>query len=240
MAISVTTDTQTRLADQVFDRLLGDIVSGRLPPGTPMAELDLCDRLSISRTPVREALIKLADIGLVNIYPQRGTFVAPISPEAFRNGQFIREHLECALVAEAVRYIDATSLRELDEIIERQEIAAATGSGIDFYEPDEDFHRAIARISRREEVWHVIRQTKVHFDRIRHLTLIEDRGHIPQLIDQHREVLTGLANCNEMQAVSAMRRHLREVFRRAEGILSRHGGSADEHAPKKRRPRPAR
>ena len=51
-----------RLADQVYQRLLDEIVSGALPPGTPMAELDLCDRLGVSRTPVREALIKLADI----------------------------------------------------------------------------------------------------------------------------------------------------------------------------------
>ena len=109
--------------------------------GTPMAELDLCDQLGVSRTPVREALIKLADIGLVNIYPQRGTFVAPISPEAFRHAQFIREHLECAMVAEAVRNIDATSLRELNEILERQQEVALHGSGVDFYEPDELFHR---------------------------------------------------------------------------------------------------
>ncbi len=93
-----------RLADQVYGRLLDEIVSGALPPGTPMAELDLCRRLGVSRTPVREALIKLADADLVRIYPQSGSFVAPISREAFGHAQFIREHLECALVAEAVRF----------------------------------------------------------------------------------------------------------------------------------------
>ena len=83
-----------RLADQVYERLLDEIVSGALPPGTPMAELDLCDRLGVSRTPVREALIKLADVDLVRILPQSGTFVAPVSREAFGHAQFIREHLE--------------------------------------------------------------------------------------------------------------------------------------------------
>ncbi|MDU2925697.1 GntR family transcriptional regulator, partial [Bradyrhizobium sp.] len=109
-----------RLADQVYERLLDDIVSGALPPGTPMAELDLCERLGVSRTPVREALIKLADVDLVRIYPQSGSVVAPVSREAFGEAQFIREHLECALVAEAVRYMDATSLRELNERLEAQ------------------------------------------------------------------------------------------------------------------------
>ena len=215
------TDRQSgRLADQVYERLLGDIVRGTLPPGTPMAELDLCQRLGVSRTPVREALIKLADADLVRILPQRGSFVAPISFEAFRNAQFIREHLECALVGEAVRYIDATSLRELTEIIERQDEAAAAGQSEAFYEHDEAFHDAIARLSRYVGVWTVIRQTKIHFDRVRHLTLVLDADHIPLLIEQHREILDGLANCSEAQAVAAMRRHLREVFRRANAVIT--------------------
>jgi DNA-binding GntR family transcriptional regulator len=222
-----------RLADQVYERLLEEIVSGTLPPGTPMAELDLCDRLGVSRTPVREALIKLADADLVRIYPQSGTVVAPISREAFRHAQFIREHLECALVAEAVRFIDATSLRELGEIIAWQEQAAKPA---EFYARDEAFHQAIARISRHEDVWQVIRQTKIHFDRVRHLTLQEDAGHIPLLIEQHREILSGLADLNEERAVAAMRRHLREVFRRADGIFARQEENAAELSAK-RRPR---
>ena len=221
-----------RLADQVYGRLLEEIVSGALPPGTPMAELDLCRRLGVSRTPVREALIKLADADLVRIYPQSGSFVAPISREAFGHAQFIREHLECALVAEAVRFIDATSLRELGDIIARQERAATP---TEFYVSDEDFHHAIARISRHEDVWLVIRQTKIHFDRVRHLTLQEDSGHIPLLIEQHREILNGLADCNEAQAVAAMRRHLREVFRRADGIFARQEEEAATQVAGKRR-----
>ncbi|GGF06697.1 GntR family transcriptional regulator [Aliidongia dinghuensis] len=220
MAMNDTDRQSGRLADQVYERLLGDIVRGTLPPGTPMAELDLCQRLGVSRTPVREALIKLADADLVRILPQRGSFVAPISFEAFRNAQFIREHLECALVGEAVRYIDATSLRELTEIIERQDEAAAAGQSEAFYEHDEAFHDAIARLSRYVGVWTVIRQTKIHFDRVRHLTLVLDADHIPLLIEQHREILDGLANCNEAQAVAAMRRHLREVFRRANAVIA--------------------
>jgi len=224
-----------RLADQVFERLLDDIVSGRLAPGTPLSELELCDRLGVSRTPVREALIKLADVNLIQIFPQRGTFVAPISAEAFSHAQFIREHLECALVAEAVRYIDATSLRDLNDILARQEAAATRASPGEFYELDEAFHRAIARLSRRVEVWQVIRQTKIHFDRIRHLTLRADTSQIPMLIEQHREILDGLANCNEAQAVAAMRRHLREVFRHAEQIFSEQSTEAGPKSAKRRK-----
>ncbi|MDR3514242.1 MAG: GntR family transcriptional regulator [Azospirillaceae bacterium] len=201
-----------RLSGQVFDHLRDEIVRGALPPGTPMAELDLCARLGVSRTPVREALIKLAEEGLVQIYPQRGTFVAPISIEAAREAQFVREHLECALVAEAVRKIDATSLREINEIIARQEQAQREGTPEMFYEADEAFHDAIARVSGHMRVREVVRRAKLHFDRVRYLSL-QDAGRIPLLINQHKEIVEGLANCNETHAVAAMRRHLREVFR---------------------------
>jgi DNA-binding GntR family transcriptional regulator len=90
-----------------------------------------------------------------------------------------------------------------------------------------------------EDVWQVIRQTKIHFDRVRHLTLQEDAGHIPLLIEQHREILNGLADCSEAQAVAAMRRHLREVFRRAEGIFARQEEAVTQVVAK-RRPRRAR
>lgn len=211
-------EPEPRLASRVYERLLENIVSGELPPGTPMAELDLCRRLGVSRTPVREALIKLSEAGLVRILPKRGSYVAPISVQAFHDAQFIREHLECALVAEAVRYIDATAMRELDSMIAAQERASREGAAELFFAQDEAFHGAIARISHRPDVWNVVRQSKIQFDRLRRATL-KDVSHIPLLIEQHREIAAGLAACNEAQAVAAMRRHLREIFHRAERII---------------------
>jgi DNA-binding GntR family transcriptional regulator len=209
-----------RLANQVYDTLRMDIVTGAMPPGASMSESDICARLGVSRTPVREALIELAKANLVLVYPQRGTFVAPISADAFRDAQFIREHLECALVGEAVRHLDSTALNELNAIIDRQRYAYSIGSADDFYQGDEDFHAAIARLSRRPGVHQVLLDAKIHFDRVRHMTL-QDIEHIPLLIEQHREILDGMANGDEAAAVAAMRRHLREVFHRAEGIIAR-------------------
>lgn len=222
-----------RLAGQVFDHLRDDIVRGVLPPGTPMAELDLCNRLGVSRTPVREALIKLAEEGLVRIYPQRGTFVAPVSVEAFREAQFIREHLECALVAEASRRIDASGLRQLRSIIGQQEQCARDRNPELFYELDEAFHNAIARISGHTRVWQVVVQAKVHFDRVRYYNL-QTVDELPLLINQHTEIVEGLAACDEAKAVAAMRRHLREVFRTIDAISQADEASV-QSAPRRRR-----
>jgi len=124
-----------------------------------------------------------------------------------------------------VRFVDATSLRELSDIIKRQERAATPRRSTPAMRNSTT--RSL-RSSRHEDVWQVIRQTKIHFDRVRHLTLQEDAGHIPLLIEQHREILNGLPIAAKAQAVAAMRRHLREVFRRAEGIFARQEEAATQ------------
>ena len=219
-----------RLATRVFDRLLADIVSGRLLPGMPLSELDLCESLGVSRTPVREALIKLAEADLVRIVPKRGSYVAPIALQGFADAQFIRENLECALVAEAARQIDASALAELNALLESQR-QAKTGDA--FFQLDEAFHAAIAG---RTSVWKVIRQTKLQFDRVRRLSLLDGKR-IPLLVEQHREVVEGLAACDEARAVAAMRRHLRGSLRTVSELIAKQEQAAGTMTRRSRRRR---
>jgi DNA-binding GntR family transcriptional regulator len=220
----------SRLAAQVFDRLREDIVRAVLPPGTPLAELDLCTRMSVSRTPVREALIKLAEEGLVRIYPQFGTFVAPISLEAVREGQYVREHLESALVGDAARAIDQAALDKLRENLDRQVDAETRGDAEAFYSLDNAFHTVIADASGHPGVWGVILRAKTQFDRVRYLS-VHDPEQISRLIKQHAEVYDALAAHDAAKAKAAIRRHLREVFITVEKL----GLDAADAAPPKRK-----
>jgi len=127
--------------------------------------------LGVSRTPVREALIKLADDGLVRIAPQVGTFVAPISLESVKEAQFIREHLECALIIDAGKKMDETTIRRLRENLARQSRAARNDDWVHFMLLDEDLHGTLATAAGHPGAWRIIQQSKVHFDRVRHLSL---------------------------------------------------------------------
>jgi GntR family transcriptional regulator, rspAB operon transcriptional repressor len=198
----------SRLASQVFAHLRECIVRGEFPPNTPLSEQDLCERLNVSRTPVREALINLAEEELVVIYPQFGTFVAPISLSAVRVGQYVREHLECALVVDAVRRLDDEGAARIRDIIERQTKAPSLE---EFYNLDNEFHALIAELSGHPKVWNVILKAKTQFDRVRYLS-VHEPSRPAEIIAEHRTIADAVIARNADAAQQALRQHLRGVF----------------------------
>jgi DNA-binding GntR family transcriptional regulator len=210
MAIAVL-DRRVRLSDQAYAALRRLIVRGDFPPGAQLIEGDLAAQLGISRTPLREALLRLAEEGLVVVYPQFGSFVAPIQIDAAREAQFIREHLERAVIRDLARTIDARGMARLQDNVTQQEAAARDGDADRFYELDEELHATFAELANHPGVWKLLQQTKAHLDRVRRLSLpLPD--HIPRLLVQHRAIVAALATHDEADADAALRDHLREVF----------------------------
>src|SRR4051794_28645655 len=145
---------------QAYDRLREAIVTLRLKPGERIADGRLAQELGVSRTPVREAILQLADEGLVDVVPQHGTFVAPISLEAVREAQFVREALEVAALREVVERITDAELAELDASLTAQ--AEAEGDPARFYALDEAFHRRLMEISSFPGVWRIAARSRAH------------------------------------------------------------------------------
>src|SRR6476620_3435597 len=104
------------------------------------SENELAAWLGVSRTPVREALARLREEGLVEIVAQLGTFVAPISPRAVTDAQFVRESLECAAVRKAAELATEDDIAELEGIVRNQHRAVRAGDHDAFYLLDDDFH----------------------------------------------------------------------------------------------------
>lgn len=231
MAISPA-NKHLRLAVQVFETIKEEIVSGVLPPDAQLSEADLSERLGVSRTPVREALIKLAEDGLVRIIPQVGTFVAPISIDSVNEAQFIREHLECALIVDAVRRMDKTTLHRLQDNLEQQDRAVRYNDWDKFYELDEAMHTLLAQASGHAQTWRIVQQSKVHMDRVRHVSF-RMPDHMAKLIGQHKAIINAVADGDEERAKEALRRHLREIISTVEKLgLS---GTKQETPPSRRR-----
>jgi DNA-binding GntR family transcriptional regulator len=112
------------IADQVFRTLRSSIVTMRLTPATALSEQDIASRLKVSRQPVREAFIKLSEIGLVRVLPQRGTFVVKISAKAVTDARFVREAVECAIARRASEGIGKAAMDDLRGILSDQRKAA--------------------------------------------------------------------------------------------------------------------
>src|ERR1700752_1053320 len=105
------------IADQVFRTLRSSIVTMRLTPATALSEQDIAGRLKVSRQPVREAFIKLSEIGLVRVLPQRGTFVVKISAKDVADARLVREAVECAIARRAAEGIGKEAIEGLRGIL---------------------------------------------------------------------------------------------------------------------------
>jgi DNA-binding GntR family transcriptional regulator len=215
------------IAPQVYERLRRAITTLAMLPSEALSEKELSIQMGVSRTPVREALIRLADDGLVDILPQRGSFVAPIRLRDVEEAQFIREALEVSVVRRLAARRSPTYLAELRASLERQQVAAATRDRDLFLELDEAFHRGLSEEAGLPKCWRVIQTVKLRMDRVRYLSL-PDPGHLEILLAQHREIAEALENADPDRAGRAMSEHLKEVLRTARNLSQKQGRIVDE------------
>jgi DNA-binding GntR family transcriptional regulator len=200
------------IATQIHAILRREIIANQLTPHTKLSEQEISQRFAVSRTPVREALIKLVEEKLVEIYPQYGSFVAPIPIGDVLDSQFVREALECAAVEQAASRINAAQAAGLDAILERQRHFAAADDYDGFFAADEQMHALIMQIAGHPNAWRQVELAKTQMDRVRYLSmhLVRKRATV---IAEHAAIVAPLARGQGAEAVAAMRVHLRGLFR---------------------------
>lgn len=162
-------------ASQIFGFIRDAIISMELLPGQMISETALAQQFGVSRTPVREALIQLSNIGFVEVLPQRGTYVSKFSMEKILEARFIREALEVAVVTQlATNSNEAIRLEAVDaceKIIADQKTAAADDDALTFQSLDDNFHQTLAGFTQYPRVASLIEAEKAHMDRVRNLSL---------------------------------------------------------------------
>jgi DNA-binding GntR family transcriptional regulator len=209
------------IASQIFERLMQKILDMELPPFEELSEARLATEFGVSRTPVREALARLARRGLVDIQPQRGTRVSPLSEKLIAKSRFIREALERPLVRMAAELLPADIGALLTREIALQETFAALGDDQGFLESDERFHALIAKAAGFESIWDDVREAKFHMDRVRRLSLLSEEN-MRTIIAQHREILDCLLRHDAAGADHSMTVHLLSVTREVDVIRAKH------------------
>lgn len=197
------------------------IVTLKLRPGQSFSEQEVARRLGVSRTPVREAFIKLAEAGLVEVLPQRGSFVRRISVKAVADARFVREAIELAVLRRAVGRLDAAFFVAARELVAAQRAAAAAKDLERFLDLDDAFHRAFAVQIDCRHAWAVIEAQKAQMDRVRFLSLPE-ASPVDHLIDQHEAILDAAERRDTAASEAAMRAHLTEVLATLEPLRRRH------------------
>ncbi|MGH2964777.1 MAG: GntR family transcriptional regulator [Solirubrobacterales bacterium] len=206
---------------QVYAALRQAIVRGELEPGQQLSENALAANLGVSRTPVREALARLRDDRLVEIVPQLGTFVSRISPQAVADAQFIREALECAAVRRGAELSGEDDVAKLEENLNSQDRADQSGDLDAFYALDDSFHRTLCDLSGHLAVWAVSERAKSHLNRVRRLSLGQP-NYLREMIDEHRSVVSAIADHDPAAAEDLLRHHLRMVLREVPRLRAQH------------------
>ena len=148
-----------------------NIINLELPPGSQISENELAAEMGLSRTPVREALIELSKVKIVDVQPQKKSSIPLIDYDMVEESRFMRDLLECAVVELDCEMAGPADLERLDENVRLQSLYMD-----DFYSGrlmtlDDQFHELLFDIAKKSQIFALIRNISIHFDRVRTLAL---------------------------------------------------------------------
>lgn len=214
--------TRLRTSDRVYDELLSAIRDLRIPPGASLSETDLAEQLHVSRTPLREAIARLVDNGLVSVVPQVGTRVELISLHDVKQAQFVRENLEVPAVTAACQK-PQRDVRRLRELLVEQERCHQIHDIDAFFAADEALHEQVFTISGYPGAWRAMKPTQLQLDRLRRLSLPEPAT-VRALIDEHIAIVDALEAGDSRSARTVTCKHVRRVLDYGLGLQAHHVG----------------
>ncbi|KHD85581.1 GntR family transcriptional regulator [Bacillus ginsengihumi] len=201
--------TQTT-REYVYNLLRNQILEMELEPGVSLSEKEISEKLQVSRTPVREAFIKLSQEGLLEIYPQKGTFVSLIDLGLVEEARFMREQLEIAVVRLACEHFPEEHLISLESNLKMQKVCSEQKDYQQLFELDEDFHRTIFQGCNKERIWLAMQPMNTHFNRTRILRLASNYNW-DDILSQHTEIVHAIKEQTPEKAVHVMKKHLMMV-----------------------------
>lgn len=193
--------------DYALRTLKDNIIRLELEPGSMVSENELAAEMGLSRTPIREALIELSKVKIVEIYPQKGSVVALIDYNLVEESQFMRKVLECAVVE-----LDCTMARpeDLNKLRENVKLQAFYVESHDtdtmLLELDNEFHKTLFDIAQKPQVFALMRNIAIHFDRVRNITLPGITG--SSVVHAHEGIVEAIANRDPEAARNRMEQHL--------------------------------
>jgi DNA-binding GntR family transcriptional regulator len=194
-------NSSNSLNDVTYDAIKKDIMNMTLEPGMNVSVQKLSERYGVSRTPVREAIVRLQQSGLVEVYPQRKTVVSKIDLDRVSEELFIRTSLESAVVDKFIRRCSELVGDTMQELINKQKKYMDKEYFTEFYSKDNRFHQLIFETAGQVLAWRTIEDVVSHYSRIR--ILHGKINGVASIINVHEKML------------AAVRKRDSEVMRKA-------------------------
>ena len=214
-------DRSRHAAPQVFDKLRELILSLELAPGTVLSRIDLAERFGLSQTPIRDALMRLGEEGLVDIFPQHATVVSRIDIAAAKQAHFLRRAIELEIVRELATTASDDLIARLRGHIERQQSVLGRDDYADFVAADQAFHRQMYEAAGAPDLWELVRRRSGHVDRLRRLHLPVE-GKAEAVVRDHKRIVEAIARHDPDAAQARLRQHLSGTLGKVEEICARY------------------
>jgi len=206
------TNSGKTLSERVYQSVRGAILSLDLAPGSRIDKKAMAKELGVSLFPLSEAISRLSQEGIVNVYPQAGTYVAPFSMLEIREGAFLRLAMEVAAVELVAQTATDTQISELRRNLRIQEVLAEDGDCDGFFRLDDEMHNFLRRATGHFKIQWVIETTGLQADRARRL-IARTPGRVQIALEEHRIIVEGIEEHDSEKAGSGMKSHLKRVAR---------------------------
>lgn len=211
---------KTSVSQQIYDALRVRILTLELPPGENLSRAEIAAFYGVSQTPVRDAMLKLEEEGLLAIFPQSKTEVSRIDMKQARETQFLRMSLEIEVAKRLAAAGTPEVIRPAAALLVRQKSAHEAHDLIYFDELDRAFHRALFEAVGLENLWQVIADRSGQIDRLRQLNLPVP-GKALEVLQSHAAILAAIETGDVESAEDQVRTHLSGTLRHADHIIAR-------------------
>lgn len=200
------------LGQRVYQCLRQAILSLAYGPGEILRKPEICEALGVSRSPVSDAVARLAAEGLVDVVPQAGTFVARFSMEEIREGVFLREAIELAAIERVAAIVTDEQLQLLRRNLTVQAALVRDGDIPGFYQSDAAMHELLLSFTGFRKLAQVSETAWLHVNRARQL-ILPVPGRVEATLAEHREILAALEARDPVAARAAVKLHLGQLLR---------------------------
>lgn len=202
--------SRTTASDEIYEVLRNKILSLRFLPGQEVNLNSLAEQLNCSRSPVRDALMKLDRDNLVDIYPQKGTRVSLIDLHQVEEERFLRKSLELSALVRFIKVANASDYYKMEAAIESQKLAIEKEDYTAFFDADDAFHKVAFEAIGKDWCWSLVASQSGNYHRIRllsfQLSTVTDN-----ILTQHRQILSFIKEKREEELVALMNIHLEKL-----------------------------
>lgn len=217
----------------VYSELKKSIITLTLAPGTVISTQEIATKLNVSRTPVREAFLRLQSEDLVETIPQKETIVSRIDLSRVEQERFLRETLEVAAIPYFLNRCTQETFDKLRKNVKMQRILCRDRDYASFIEKDNEFHQLIFETADQQLSWNVIINNNGHYNRIRTLTVQNDAT-LEGSVAQHEQMIEMMEKGLETELCEEFKSHVRKLNEEKAELIRLHADYFSDGMEKKR------